>query len=197
MHDPFEGLGFDAPSMWRWLHAQPPAPGGELGAPPARSERADFTLAANGDLGIALGPAGFVLRPVFPPAPWGTSTVRVGCELETPPDAGRALVALAARQLDTASPGFAPSPGASAPPAVAAQLSRWRAGAAPALVGRVTLFELTRPRVALWLDLAFVGEDVDGALGGGPGWLLFGGPRGQKSRESVVQLLAEGLGLAR
>ncbi len=177
------------PSVWRWLHAREPfAP---LGPPPPLAERARFTVQESGDLLVSFGASHeFALRFAFPPALSGESTVQIGTHMHVPLSALPPLIEVASRQLDTVAAAVRSEDHLRAF-LVTVHVSRCSAEDRAGILGHVELFELEKPRVSLKLDFGFVEEQDVGAFKGGAGWFHFRGPRGKKSRETVVHFLAE------
>jgi len=184
-----DDLGWDAPSMWRWLRSQPPL--AELDAPSELAARATFAIEENGDLSVIFGESSpFALRFVFAPAPWGPSTVRIGANLVVPAEGRAALVDLAARQLETDAPKLTANetPRAASSFLVGVDVSRQSSGGARSMSGVIQLLTLEKPRVALLLHFAFTLRSDD--TSGDDGWILFRGPRGKQSRTTLVSALA-------
>ena len=189
MQDSPDDLPFDMPSVWRWLRARPAfAP---LGPPPALAEPARFTVEAGGDLLVTFGGSlEFALRFSFPPAPAGQAAVEVGTHMQVPLSVLGPLIEVASRQLETSAAPIGPA----AQPSealVGVHLTRCSTDGAASVLGHVQLFELDKPRVSLSFDFGFVDEGGDDGFKRGAGWFHFRGPRGKKSRETVVRFLAE------
>jgi hypothetical protein len=181
----------DAASTWPWLRAQVPV--APLGQRPQEASPCHFAVGEGGTLTIRLEAARaerggtFALEGLFPPAPWGPSTARIGMQLVLTTAEARLLLELAARDLQVDA--IAPSPvpaerGLSR--SVRVEVHRRSADEAAAFGAWVTLFTMEKPRAEVGFDIAFV-ETV-----GTPsnGWIRFRGPKGKKSRSAALGLLA-------